>query len=335
MWEIRRYSKEDRDEWNAFIERARNSTFLFLRAYMDYHSHRFRDHSLMAYRRGKLAAVLPANVDNQTLCSHQGLTYGGWVLQPEGLDATEIFLLWKEWMAYCSSESIEKVIYKPLPYIYSEMPSQEDLYMLFLCGGRLISTDISTAIDLDNNPGFDKLQRRHLKKAIGDFMPVKIEWEDFEAIEEFHEMLSACLEERHSCTPVHTVEELKYLMKEFPDNISLWGACDSDGEKLLAGICIYETGMCAHCQYIATTSEGRERNILTPLVSTVIHNYEYEGTRYLDFGISNENGGRYLNAGLNRQKTSFGGSGVAYSRYEIEVGSALARLPETLWPTKP
>ena len=42
---------------------SKNGTFLFLRAYMDYHSDRFHDHSLMFHNeKGKLIAVLPANI---------------------------------------------------------------------------------------------------------------------------------------------------------------------------------------------------------------------------------------------------------------------------------
>jgi hypothetical protein len=36
------------------------------------------------------------------------------------------------------------------------------------------------------------------------------------------------------------------------------------------------------------------------------------GVRFFDFGISNEDAGRYLNATLVAQKEGFGGRGVAY-----------------------
>ena len=50
---------------------------------MDYHAERFLDHSLMLYEEGRLAAVLPANMDAEgVLASHDGLTYGGLVVAP-------------------------------------------------------------------------------------------------------------------------------------------------------------------------------------------------------------------------------------------------------------
>ena len=65
------------DEWNSFVARARNATFLFDRRYMDYHADRFTDHSIVFRRKGHLAALLPLNIDGDTVWSHQGLTYGG------------------------------------------------------------------------------------------------------------------------------------------------------------------------------------------------------------------------------------------------------------------
>ena len=48
---------------------------------MDYHNDRFKDHSLMVFKDDKLIALLPANIVDFNLRSHQGLTYGGFLLQ--------------------------------------------------------------------------------------------------------------------------------------------------------------------------------------------------------------------------------------------------------------
>lgn len=66
MFEIKRYSEADKEVWNVHVEQARNATFLLNRSYMDYHSDRFHDHSLMIFRNGKLYALLPANEAGDT-----------------------------------------------------------------------------------------------------------------------------------------------------------------------------------------------------------------------------------------------------------------------------
>ena len=76
--------------------------------------------------------------------------------------------------------------------------------------------------------------------------------------------------------------------------------------------------MTAHAQYIATTPRGRELNLLTPLFHWLITE-RYSSRDYFDFGISNEDHGRYLNAGLLRQKYSYGATGTVYTRYRLEL----------------
>ena len=61
MFEIRRYTADDRKSWDGYVRRARNATFLFERNYMEYHADRFDDWSLMFYRQGRLYALLPAH----------------------------------------------------------------------------------------------------------------------------------------------------------------------------------------------------------------------------------------------------------------------------------
>src|SRR2546423_15660713 len=78
LCEVQRYSARLKAAWDEFVAKAKNSTFLFRRDYMEYHADSFSDHSLMLYEGSKLVAVLPANLyGDGTLVSHQGLTYGG------------------------------------------------------------------------------------------------------------------------------------------------------------------------------------------------------------------------------------------------------------------
>lgn len=334
MWEIIKFRRELKKDWDDFISEARNATFLFYRDYMDYHSKRFEDYSLMAYREGKLSAIFPANIKENTLYSHQGLTYGGWLFTKKGLDTSEIFELWKSWLEICREEDIERIVYKPVPYIYFDKPSQEDLYMLFLSGAKIDVTNISTTIDLSSLSGFNQLQKRHLKKAGEIGIVREISPSSKEEIYGFHKMLSHCLETRHNSHPVHTEEELMNLISKFPENIKIWKVCSRVDSELLGGVCLYLANGCAHCQYIATSETGREWNVLALLFHELIHYYKANGFKFFDFGTSNECKGSVLNPGLNRQKTSYGGTGVAYATYVMTVSSALDSLPTSLWPPR-
>ena len=83
--EIVRYNPVYSAEWDDFVGKSKNGTFLFMRHYMDYHADRFADHSLMFYQEGKLVALLPANEADSVLYSHQGLTYGGFKFGGSGV----------------------------------------------------------------------------------------------------------------------------------------------------------------------------------------------------------------------------------------------------------
>lgn len=324
MFEIRRYTPDAAREWNQFVDASRNATFLFRREYMDYHADRFHDCSWMAYKGNRLMALLPANLDDgMTLHSHQGLTYGGWILPPAHLDGAGLLDIFSEAVEVWRNMGISQLIYKPLPHIYAKSPSEEDLYALFRLGAQLIQADISSTAPLGEGVHFNSQQRRHLASALKAGAYVR-ELHGEDEIREFMAMLADCLAERHSAKPVHSPEEMLLLAGRFPGNIRFFGASTQDcgnasGDSGIdAGVCIYDTGIVAHAQYIATTPRGRVLNLLTPLFHHLMAE-TFANRRFFDFGISNEGHGRHLNAGLLRQKFSYGATATAHLRFHLPL----------------
>lgn len=311
---VERYSPAHRAEWDDFVARSRNGTFLLQRGYMDYHSDRFRDCSWMAYLNGKLRALLPANIDEAgVLHSHQGLTYGGWITPMGHLDGEDLLEIFGQAIEVWHKEGIKELDYKRIPYIYSKTPADEDLYALFRLGAVRTGCGLSSAIDLRVGVTFNQMQRRHLRKS--QALPLTISEET--NVAPFMVLLADCLQERHGVNPVHTCGEMQMLRDRFPDSIRVF-VLRMDGEGTpQAGVCVYDTGIVAHAQYIATTPQARELNLLTPLFHHLISEV-FADRRYFDFGISTEDNGNYLNTGLLRQKFSYGGTGVTYDRYSLK-----------------
>ena len=125
MVEVRLYGPQCEAEWNEFVARSKNGTFLFDRRYMDYHSDRFADSSLMVYRDGRLFALFPANREGDVLCSHRGLTYGGLVTGPSAT-ASAVVEAFEAVNAYLRGEGLRRVVYKAVPWIYHRVPAEED-----------------------------------------------------------------------------------------------------------------------------------------------------------------------------------------------------------------
>src|SRR5690554_342768 len=115
-FEIRKYSSADAPLWDAFVKSAWNGVFLFERGFMDYHADRFEDYSLLAFSGDKLKAVLPANRRDEVLHSHQGLTYGGWVLAPR-FGAAELDALFAEMESWLAEQGFSRICYKQKPFV--------------------------------------------------------------------------------------------------------------------------------------------------------------------------------------------------------------------------
>lgn len=310
--EIRRYRREDKELWNSFVSKARNATFLFDRNYMDYHADRFDDNSFMFYHKGKLKAVLPANVAGDTLYSHQGLTYGGLLLDKKATveDVLECFDSLNSWLR---ENGISKVVYKALPWIYQQYPSEEDLYALtWKCKAQLISRDISSSIVIDNKLKFAESRKSGIRKALS----LNIEVGESNDVDGFWHVLEDNLGNRYNAKPVHTASEMKLLMSRFPNNIKLYVA-KMNGE-IVGGTLIYVTPQVVHTQYISASLEGKKHGALDLLFDYII-NKVYANCRYFDFGKSTEQGGAYLNEPLIFQKEGFGGRGVCYDWYQWEL----------------
>ena len=300
------------NEWNRFVDDSKNATFLHRREYMDYHSDRFQDCSLMAYSKGKLIAILPANRVENTLYSHQGLTYGGWLIPIKHFTIINMLEVFDAMKSFLKSIDITKLIYKAIPHIYHTYPAEEDLYAIFRHGGELIETQISTTIELSNPFHFNDNYRNLRNKAKRNYLEIK---EDTNFTTFWH-ILSQLLYDKYDTKPVHSFEEIEMLAERFPNNIKLYTA--SQDNKMLAGVVIYESSTVAHAQYIASSEEGRNKGALALLFSHLIENV-YADKKYFDFGTSNEDHGRYLNEGLVMQKTGFGGRAIVHNIYKITL----------------
>ena len=87
---------------------------------------------------------------------------------------------------------------------------------------------------------------------------------------------------------------------------------------MIAGTIIFEYGQVVHTQYMAANEEARQIGALDLTVNTVIEKYR-NNKKWLDFGISTEDGGRVLNEGLISQKEGFGGRTNVYEMWRLKL----------------
>lgn len=306
------YSKTRKPEWDKFIQGSKNAHFMFFRDYMDYHSDRFLDFSLMVYdEKMSLIAVLPANLQDDKLYSHQGLTFGGFIVD-DTMTTAMMLAIFDALVVFAKQNAIHSLIYKCVPYIYHQKPAEEDRYALFRQNAKLIRRDVTSTICLDSAIRYSKGRKWSINKAKKENLFVK-ESTDYEV---FWSILSSVLHVSHQAKPVHTLNEIKLLADKFPNHIKLYLVFKES--QVIAGAVLYENSNIVHTQYLANSDQGRILFALDFLIDYLIIE-KYKDKKYFDFGISNENSGQYLNSGLIAQKEGFGARAVVHDFYELEI----------------
>lgn len=310
--QVTKYEGNRKLEWDNFVKSSKNGHFFFYRDYMEYHSDRFQDFSLIIYNdKGNIMALLPASIDGDTVISHGGLTFGGFVCDSK-MTAAKMLDVFANVKQFLKNAGVRMFIYKCMPAIYNKYPSDEDLYALFRNNAELYRRDVSFSIYQSDRLGYQEQRKRAVKKGYRHQYILH----ESSKYEEYIALLDKILMKYHGTHPVHNVNELRLLAEKFPYNIKLYTA-EKKG-RIEAGTVVFLQSGVVHTQYLANSDEGRKNGALDCLLDWLITDV-YKDKNWFDFGISCEQEGRYLNEGLAAQKEGFGARAVVHDFYRIEL----------------
>lgn len=307
---VRRYQPSDDKIWNDFVERAGNATFLFHRNYMDYHSARFSDHSLLVFEGDRLSGLFVANEEAGVIYSHGGLTYGGLVMERDARMDDYLRSFFHVLKYYSSGYS--SVIYKCFPSPFRLFASDEDQYVLFLLKAELIAREANCILERGASLPYKKSRQRAIKDSQGKGFRITraadpgVFWTA---------VLEPNLAQRFGARPVHSAGEIGLLMQRFPENIQLY---EIHHDEILGGAVIYVMDDIVHAQYLSATARGKEMNALDILIDHLVMNVYPDKARF-SFGTSNEDGGRKLKQGLLAWKEGFGARTRTHDTYKIDT----------------
>jgi hypothetical protein len=312
------YQQEDAVAWDALCESSYMSTILHTRAFMSHHGDRFVDRSVIVEGEGgHWLGVVPAAVSGSqgdTICSHPGLTYGG-VVHNGGLRGTAMIDALVHAAALWRSVGYTALLYKAVPYIYHRAPAQDDLYALFRLGAKRTRCDLSACIDLACRLALSHRRRRSLRKAKQAGLRIQ---SGADLTKSLWPVLEDNLMRKHRKRPTHSADEIEQLAHQFPRSVEVKAALAD--AVVVAGVVLFHTPTTTHAQYIASSQAGQEMSALDAVFDRCIDEATARGSRWFDFGISNEEEGKVLNAGLHRYKTEFGAGGVAHEFYHWDLG---------------
>jgi hypothetical protein len=312
QYQVRLYQPQDFSLWNTFISVAKNATFLFHRNFMEYHFDRFQDYSLIVLDGKKVVAVLPANRVGDTVYSHQGLTYGGLVLNQKA-KLSAVISIFKSVLQYLNEKSIDKLIVKTVPNFYSDFFSEELEYCLFIVQAKLIRRDALSVVDLSKPILFDNNRMEGVKKGVKNELVVKEET-TFDLF--WKEILIPNLALKHNATPIHTLVEITKLKQAFPNNIRQFNVYKND--IIIGGTTVFVNNKVVHSQYISGNETKSVNGSLDFLHHYLIKEF-FKDFHFYDLGICNEYEGRKINSGLLFWKESFGAKTVVQNFYEVET----------------
>ena len=189
---------------------SNQQTFLFDRGFIDYHSDRFQDFSLMIYKNEKLLALLPANLFDNVLYSHQGLTYGG-LIYHENLKTEDFLRVFEAILKFLYNKEIKELILKEIPVIYLKNSSNNPMnYLFFKTKAKLLRTDMHSVVNLDFK-SFSSSRKEGIRRGRKNNLKIR-ESDNLDSF--WHNILIPNLKSKHGVKPVHTLEGNNIIKKK-------------------------------------------------------------------------------------------------------------------------
>lgn len=217
MIEIIKYDANKHEtQWDSFVLESNNGTIFHTRKFLNYHQDRiFEDCSFIFKNKSKIEAVFSGAIINETLHSHPGSSFGGFVFNSLSFECGKkmVQLL----VDFVNKNSLKEVVVIPTPFIYYDNYNEVMEYCLYMKGFNTIEYYISSFVDLKSNllNQMHDRKRRYIKK-----MQDKIKIKVSDDLDSFYPILINN-KLKHKAKPTHSLEELKILKKKFPNEIIL------------------------------------------------------------------------------------------------------------------
>jgi len=255
---------------------------------------------------------MPANRVGEVVYTHQGLTYGGIVLNPKA-KLYETIDIFNSVLKFLYENGVLKLSIKELPSIYCRAFSGETNYLMHICKAQLVMKHNLLVIDLKKDFAISKSRRQCINRGKKNQLRI-VEEPKFEKF--WNQLLIPNLRDKYKSVPVHTLAEIELLQGRFPENIKHFNVYH--GDELVAGTTVFVADNVVKPQYISGSDNNNELGSLDFLYDFLIHDLSKE-KEYFDFGPSHENHGRNIVASIDFWKESFGAKSVVQDFYEVDT----------------
>tara|TARA_B100001029_G_C15062005_1_gene459345 strand:+ start:2511 stop:3473 length:963 start_codon:yes stop_codon:yes gene_type:complete len=279
---IVKYKNSLKNVWDEFVDSSDNGTLFHKRDFLTYHIGRqFLDYSLLFYIKKKIICIFSgAEVQKSILHSHPGASYGGFIFNKYSYHLVEEVL--NEFELYLKNTEIKEVFLVQPPSIYGKRYDETIEYALKWNKFATEEIYISSVISLEKNP-FSKINNRK-KRYLKNGLPkgCVLEWtNDFDGF--YPILLKNKL--KHGVEPTHSLDELKKLKIQFPNNIKLL-MFYNNGKPIGGTLNFVANKNVAIIFYNMIDYNFSEKNQTIHLISETINWAKKNNFKWLDFGVS-------------------------------------------------
>ncbi len=311
---VRRYDG-DPAAWDDFVERSNNGTIFHRTDFLAYHGGRFAavEHPLAWFKGDALHAVMPLAIAEEggvrVARSPYGGSYGGIVVGPElGLKRAEeivggLFDALRE-------AAVRRLVVTPTPGLNFALPHDYLNFWLLKHGARAAMSELTSYIETSGEPleRFTYAAVKAIRKAKANGVVV----EESTDASPFYEILSAN-RAKIGAAPTHTLDEVRWLLRELPDRIKLFVAT-REGIPIAGSLVFRVNARVLLDFYWAHLDEYQEFRPVSLLVHEITRWAHGAGIRYFDFGTQTVR--MEPIEGSTRFKETFGAVGVFRTTYE-------------------
>tara|TARA_B110000483_G_scaffold241966_1_gene326353 strand:+ start:1964 stop:2920 length:957 start_codon:yes stop_codon:yes gene_type:complete len=312
-FKIEKYTPRKKKDWNNMVKNLTNNIFFFHRDYLSYFKNTLKENSLIIYdnKKKKIIGFIPGNISKNTFYSFEKLTFGGVFL--EKLYYKNVFFndIFNNLIKYLKKKKVKKLFFKLLPSPYYTNDNALLLNYLNNLKKSKIFTEISSYIKLSKLNNFSKLRLRSLYK--NKDLIIKKE----KITKKYWNFVSKNLRLKYKVNPVHSYKEIKFLEKKFPKNI-LFFSCYKRN-IFLGGLVLFRFGNILKTQYVGFDEKYKYLNSQDSITSYLIKNNKSYDVKILDFGISTENNGKFINKNLLFYKETFGAINFNYFKISCYI----------------
>jgi hypothetical protein len=308
-------------EWRDTLAQSVNGTLFHDLNFLGYHPPtRFRFHHLVFRRNGKVIALLPGGLtgdaDRPTFSSPVGASVGGFAVVAN-LRAEVTIDLVEALQKYASTHGWAGVEITLPPACYSFEAADQIAFALFYRGFRVSRRWLSHMLPVVPGAAPEKSFRENQLYAVRaarreGMVGIKA---GLEGLDRFLGVFRDTYD-RHGVAATHAPDEIRDLMRRFPDRI--WIQLAMKGDEPVAGLLVFQlTATIANTFYICTSAEHAKAGGAVFAIADLIGRLSSVGNRYVDFGPSAND--QNFHKGVTFFKEGLGASGQCRDRWNWQL----------------